>query len=184
MPYIKGLWRTVLVGESNNLPVGFVWCIKEGSVANVVPEVEVDVTKVLGHKVLELLAIDVVVHVAVEDEVRESFLHLQQGGFILSVRNRPSTDVRVLPGNGTHPSILDTLVEFVTEGNAGLGKGFSSGTKIGERRVEQLGNKVQNPLGGDGKLHAAVGEGTHEDNTADQVNIIICCKIGSSYTTH
>jgi hypothetical protein len=174
----------VLIGESDDLPVGFVRGIKEGSVADVVPEIEVDVTKVLGHEGLELLAVDMVVHVAVENEVRKSLLDLQQGSFVLSVWDRPSADVRVLSGNGTHPRILDTLVEFVPEGDARLGEGFSSRTEICERRIEQLRNKVQNPLRGDGRLHAAVWEGAHEDDTADQIDIIVCREIGGSDTTH
>ena len=136
------LRRTVLISKIYNLRVGLLGGIKEGSVTNVVPEVEVNVTKVGEHEGLELLAIDMVVHIAMENEVRKGLLDLQQGGLILVVSDRPSTDVRVLPSNGTHPSVLDMLVEFIPEGNARLGECFGSGTKICERRVEQLRNEV------------------------------------------
>lgn len=45
-----GSRRTILRGKSNNLPVVFVGGIKEGSMTNIVPEVEVNVTEVGVHK--------------------------------------------------------------------------------------------------------------------------------------
>lgn len=143
------LERTELVSEGNNLLVGFVGGIEEGSMANIVPEIEVDFTKVGGHEVLELLAVDMMVHVAVENKIWKSVLDLQQSSLVLGVGDRPGTDVRVLPSDGAHPSVLDTLVELIPKGNTRLDECFGSGTEICERRIEQPWYKVQNPLRGD-----------------------------------
>ena len=126
------LLGAVLLGEFDNFAVGLVGGIKEGGVANIIPEEEVDFAEVCGHEVLELLAIDVMVHGTVENEVGKGILGLQQGSLVLSMRDRPSTDVRVLLCDGTHPRILDQLVELVPISNARLGESFGGSAKLSE----------------------------------------------------
>ena len=172
------------LSESDNLLVCIGGGVEEGSMANIVPEPEDIVTEVLLHEGLKLDAIDVLVHVAMEDEVGKGRAGLHQGGLVLGVGDRPNTNVWVLARDGAHPRVLRCLVEFISESNARLGELLRGGTKIGERRIEQLGNEVQDVRGGDLRVHVAVGEGTHEDNTPDQVGTVVCRDVGGDDTAH
>lgn len=172
------------MSEIDNERVGLVGGIKEGSMADVVPDVEVEVAKVGIHEGLELLAVDVMVHGAMENEVGKGLLILQQGSLVLGVINRPSTDIWVLPGNGTHPRVLDTLVEFIPIGNTRLGKRLSGGAESVERIEEQARDEAQNPWSSDIGQHIAVGEGAHEDNTANDIGTVVRSDISGSDATH
>jgi len=141
--------------------------------ADVVPEPENKVTEVLLHVGLELDAIEMLVHGPLENEVGKGQPGLHQGGLALGVGDRPNANVRVLASNGAHPRVLGSLVEFIPIGNARLGELLGSGTEIGEGRVEQPRNKVQDPLGGNLRVHVAVGEGAQEYNTPDQVGTVV-----------
>ena len=152
--------------------------------ANVIPDPEDEIAKVLVHVCPELDAIDVLVHVAVENEVGEVRAGLHQGGLILGVADRPNTNVWILPGNSTHPGVLDSLVEFIPKGNTRLGELLSNGTELSEVKTEQIGNKIQDPFRGDIIQHVTVGEGAHEDNTPDQIDTIVGCDISSGNATH
>ena len=134
---------------------------------NVVPEPKDVVAKVLLHEGHELDAIDVFIHLAVEDEVGKGRAGLHQGGLVLGVRDRPDTNVWVLASNSAHPRVLSSLIEFVPKGNTRLSELLSSGTKFGEVWIEQPRNEVQDELGSNLRLHVTVGEGPHEDNTPD-----------------
>ena len=187
--FLKGVpdqiaYPTEPLGESDNLLVRVGGGIEEGSMANVVPEPEDVVTEVLLHKGLELDAVDVLVHGAVENEVGKSRAGLHQGGFVLGVGNRPNTNVWVLTGNGSHPRVLGCLIELISKGDARLGELLGSRTEVGEGRVEQPRNEVQDVRGGDLRVHIAVGEGAHQDNAPDQVGTIVCRDVSGDHTAH
>jgi len=177
-------YPTEPLGESDNFLVRVGGGIEEGSMANIVPEPEDVVTKILLHEGLELDAVDVLVHGTVENKVGKGRAGLHQGGLVLGVGNRPNTNVRMLTSNGAHPRVLGCLIEFISEGNARLSKLLSSGTEVGEGRVEQPGNEVQDVRSGDLRVHIAVREGAHQDNAPDQVGTIVGRDVGGDHTAH
>jgi len=177
-------YSTEPLGESDNFLVRVGRGIVEGSMANVVPEPEDVVTVILLHEGLELDAINVLVHVAVENEVRKGRAGLHQGGLVLGVGNRPNTNVWMLTSNGAHPRVLGCLIEFISKGNARLGELLSSRTEVGEGSVEQPGDKVQDVRGSNLRVHVAVGEGTHQDNAPDQVGTVVGRDVSGDHTTH
>jgi len=159
--------------ESDNLLIGIVGGIPERSMADVVPEPEDEVTEILLHVFPKLYTIDVLVHGPMENKVGEGQPGIHQRGLALRVGNRPNANVRVLASNGSHPRVLGSLVEFIPIGNTRLDELLNSGAEICEGGVEQLGNKVQDILGGDLRVHVAVGEGAQEYNTPYQVGTIV-----------
>jgi len=141
--------------------------------ANVVPEPEDIIAEVLLHIGFELEAIDVLIHGAMKNEVGKGLASLHQGGLTLGVGDRPNANVRVLAGDGTHPGVLGSLVKLIPEGNARFGKLLIGGSKLGEGGIEQPGNEVQDPLRGDFGVHVTMGEGTHKNNTPDQIGAVV-----------
>ena len=152
--------------------------------ADVVPKPKGEIAKVLLHEYLELVPIDMLVHVAVENEVGHGLTGLHQGGLILVVADRPVTDWWILVGNSTHPGVLGGQVELIPERNARLSEGLGSRTEGVEVIADQGGNKAQDPRRGDVSEHVAVWEGSHEDNTPKYIGAIIRCDVCSGNTTH
>jgi len=152
--------------------------------ASVSQEHKCEIAKVIFHVGLELGAIDVLILVAVDNEVGEGSAGCHQGGLVLLVGDRQGTDEWVLVSKDAHPLVSGLLVEFIPKGNARLGKLLCSGTEVGEVSIEQPGNKVHDPFGGNLRVHATEGEGAREDNTPEQIDTIIRGDIGSGNTSH
>ena len=120
------------LSKGNNLGVRLVGVIEERGVTGVIPEPEHEVTESGAHPVPELVSVDVVVHRPVQDQVWEVLDGVHQGSFVLGVWDGPDSDIWVLTGNGTHPGVLDSLVELITVSNARLGELLCGGSESGE----------------------------------------------------
>jgi hypothetical protein len=94
----------------------------------------------------------------VQNEVWEFLAGGHQSGFVLGVRDGPNPDIRVLTGNGTHPTVLGSLIQLVTESDARLGERLGGGSESGEGWVQELWDKVEDPGGGDVIEHVAMRE--------------------------
>lgn len=142
----------------NDLFVRLVRVIPERSVAGVVPEFELEVTKAGLHPCLELISIDVLVQSAVQHEIRESFGGIHQSGFVLDMWDAPIPDIWMLTSDGTHPAVFSCLVQFVTVSHAGLGEFLYGGSEICERWIQQFRNKVDDVGGSDLRVHVTMRE--------------------------
>ena len=151
---------------------------------SVVPEPKHEVAEVGVHEVPQLASVDMVVHSTVQNEVWEGLAGGHQSSFILGMREGPIPDIRILTGNGAHPAVLDSLIQLITKSHARLGKFLRGRSEISERWVQESRDKVEDPLGGDERLHAAIRKRTHQDNTPDEVHTVVGSDVSSNNTSH
>ena len=152
--------------------------------ADVLPEPEHKVPKVRVHEGPELHSLDVVVPSAVQNEVRDRLADGHQSAFVLGVGDGPIPDIRMLTSKGTHPTVLDPLIQPIPVSNTRLDKLLGSGSEQSEGWVQESRDKVQDILGGDGDLHAAIRERTHEDDTAEDFRTIVGGDVSGDHTSH
>jgi len=170
--------------KGNNLRVGLFGIVKERGVTGVLPEPEHEVPEVGVHEVSKLSSIDVLVHSTVQNEVRDSLTGCHQSGFVLGVWDGPVPDIRVLAGNGTHPAVLDSLIQFIPVSNARLGELLGGRSEIGEGWIQEPRDEVEDELGSDERLHATIRERTHQDDTPHELYTIVGGDVSSDDTSH
>ena len=180
-------WKTHMakpLRKGNNLGVGILGVVKERGMAGVIPDPERKVPEVGVHERPELSAVDVLVQSAVQNEVRDGMARSHQSTLVLGVWDGPIPDIRVLTSNGTHPAVLDSLIQFIPVSDTRLGELLGSRSEISEGWIQESRDKVEDELGSDSRLHATIRERTHQDDTPEEVCTIVGGDVSGDNTSH